>query len=318
MNIGDKVRFVHGREEGIITKLLPNNIVEVEIEEGFKIPIRANEVTLVSTEEKLRFKPAALPEQKRYDSVEILANQGVYMAFVPINDREVAQHLINNTDWDLPFMLSGGSEPHLRGLASGVLRARDTHKVQDLLIKDFEEWGAFTFQAFFFRPAFMVLRETLVKKLKFRSNTFFKSKRKTPILEKESYLFQLDEEPARAMTIEPSKIVESMFQKEEKTIPMSLPSKPSAVVDLHIEKLTSNHTSLDNSQMMEIQMRVFEQQFEAAIANGMDEITFIHGVGNGVLKYEIQRRLSGHRNVKYFEDAQKEKFGYGATRIKIK
>jgi dsDNA-specific endonuclease/ATPase MutS2 len=50
----------------------------------------------------------------------------------------------------------------------------------------------------------------------------------------------------------------------------------------------------------------------------MDEIVFIHGVGNGVLKQEIQKKLAGNKNVAWFQDAQKEKFGYGATRIKIK
>jgi dsDNA-specific endonuclease/ATPase MutS2 len=50
----------------------------------------------------------------------------------------------------------------------------------------------------------------------------------------------------------------------------------------------------------------------------MDEIIFIHGVGNGTLRNELHKRLSGHKNVKYYEDAQKEKFGYGATKVKIK
>ncbi len=39
MNIGDRVRLIHGSEEGIVTKLLPHDTVEVEIEEGFKIPV---------------------------------------------------------------------------------------------------------------------------------------------------------------------------------------------------------------------------------------------------------------------------------------
>jgi dsDNA-specific endonuclease/ATPase MutS2 len=50
----------------------------------------------------------------------------------------------------------------------------------------------------------------------------------------------------------------------------------------------------------------------------MDEITFIHGVGNGVLRDSIHKRLSGNKNVQYYEDVQKDKFGYGATKVKIK
>ena len=70
--------------------------------------------------------------------------------------------------------------------------------------------------------------------------------------------------------------------------------------------------------MIAIQLKTFEQQLEKAIASGMDEITFIHGVGNGVLRTELHRRMSKHKNVKFYEDAQKEKFGYGATKVKIK
>jgi len=35
-------------------------------------------------------------------------------------------------------------------------------------------------------------------------------------------------------------------------------------------------------------------------------------------KEALRRQPSGCHNVKYFEDARKEKFGYGATAVKIK
>ncbi len=50
----------------------------------------------------------------------------------------------------------------------------------------------------------------------------------------------------------------------------------------------------------------------------MDEITFVHGVGSGTLRREIQKRLSGMKSILYFQDAQREKFGYGATLVRLK
>jgi dsDNA-specific endonuclease/ATPase MutS2 len=50
----------------------------------------------------------------------------------------------------------------------------------------------------------------------------------------------------------------------------------------------------------------------------MDEITFIHGVGNGIMRMEIHKRLSKNPQVQFFKDAMKEKFGYGATLVKLK
>jgi hypothetical protein len=334
MNIGDKVRLVHGREEGIITKLLPNNCIEVEIEDGFKIPVQRSEAVLINELEKKVFNTGKVATQTfapqrdlgqartftgNSTAPEILANKGLYMAFVPLNDRELSQHLINNTDWELPFMLSVGTDPHHKGLASGVLKPKTHIKVQDVLVKDFEQWGTFTFQAFFFRLAFMNLKEPLVKKLKFRVTTFFKNIQKAPLLNKDAHLFQLDAEDAvTPVKIEPDKIIEKMFDKQDKLEPLKLPTKPSQSVDLHIEELTNDHSTMSNRQMLELQLTTFERKFEAAVANGMDEIVFIHGVGNGTLRNELHKRLSGHKNVKYYEDAQKEKFGYGATKVKIK
>jgi Domain of unknown function (DUF2027)/Smr domain len=327
MNIGDRVRLMRGREEGIITKILGNGLLEIEIEDGFTIPVQKSDIVVISEMEQKVFNPIAPSRiepqatEKRQNPSEILANRGIYMAFVPVNDRELSQYLINNTDWELPFMLSVGSDPHHKGLAAGTLKAKTTLKVQNILVKDFEEWGTFTFQAFLFRLAFMKLPEPIIKRLKFRVNTFFKNKSKAPLLNQDAHLFQLDSEDSITpvnLNIDPAKIVEQMFEKQAPIPTMTLPTKPALTVDLHIETLTQDAWAMSNSEIITLQMSTFERQFEAAIANGMDEIIFIHGVGNGVLRDNIHKRLSGNKNVQYFEDAQKEKFGYGATKVKIK
>lgn len=327
MNIGDRVRLMRGREEGVVTKILANGLLEIEIEDGFTIPVKTSDVVIIHEMEQKVFNPAPAarfePQQnidRRLPTNEILANRGVYMAFVPVNDRELSQHLINNTDWDIPFMLSVGSDPHHKGLAAGVLKPKTSIKVQNVLVKDFEDWGTFVFQAFYFRLAFMKLPDPIMKRLKFRVNTFFKNKSKAPILNQDAHLFQLDAEDSVnpvSFKIDPEKIIEQMFEKQAPE-PLVLPTKPSLSIDLHIEVLTKDSWAMTNAEMLTLQMGTFERQFEAAIANGMDEITFIHGVGNGVLRDAIHKRLSGNKNVQYFEDAQKEKFGYGATKIKIK
>jgi hypothetical protein len=317
MNIGDRVRLLRGREEGIITKILPNDLFEIEIEEGFKIPVQRRELALVSPEEALRFKsPAAQAgvEPQRSRTTEIVADQGVYLAFVPLNDRELAQYLVNNTDWDLPFSLSAGTEPHLRGLAAGVLKARSSQKIQDLAVKEFESWGAFTLQALYHRAAFLARRAPLERTIRLRAQTFFKNKQRLPVLGKEGHLIQLDD--AQSARLEPTQLRERMM---ESTSPSPPPvPKPAEIFDLHIEKIAKEIRPLDDRTALAMQLSMFDAQLERAIAHGLDSITFIHGVGNGTLRQEIHRRLSKHPNVQFFEDAQKEKFGYGATRVKIK
>ena len=75
---------------------------------------------------------------------------------------------------------------------------------------------------------------------------------------------------------------------------------------------------MSNAEKIQLQLNTFEQQLNYAIASGMDEITFIHGVGNGVLRKEIHKILSQNNNLKFFQDTQKSNFGYGATLVKIK
>ena len=55
-----------------------------------------------------------------------------------------------------------------------------------------------------------------------------------------------------------------------------------------------------------------------ALAANMHEIVFIHGTGNGVLRQEIHKLLSRNKLIRFYEDARKEKFGYGATLVRLK
>ncbi len=323
MNIGDKVRLIHSKEEGIITRFLKNDVVEVEIEEGFKLPVLRRELAVVSKSEDKAFKPQtnAIEPQIEKRKNDVKADKGIFLAFLPLNDKVVSLHIINNTDWDLPFSLTTGSDKTHRGIIGGFLKARSVQSSPtDLALKDFDEWGSFTFQSFYHTLGFFVERPIFIKKLRLRATTFFNQKKIAPLLQKETYLFQLDAEdlPETPLTINVNELKEKMFaSKTEEIYPKSF-VKPSPTVDLHIEQLSKNALSMDNAQMLDLQLRTFETKFENAIASGMDEIVFIHGVGNGVLKEQIQRKLAGHKNVAWFQDAQKEKFGYGATRIKIK
>ncbi|AFK05341.1 Smr protein/MutS2 [Emticicia oligotrophica DSM 17448] len=322
MNIGDKVRLIHSKEEGIVTKFLKNDVVEVEIEEGFKLPVLRKELAIVSKTEDKIFKPQqkvteVIAPQKNIGNLA-KADKGIFLAFLPKNEKILTLHLINNTDWDLPYSLTSGSEKNHRGLLGGYLTARSFQKSPiDLDLKDFDNWGNLTFQAFYYNFSYFSEKTPFSKKLRLRANTFFSHKKMAPILQKECFLFQLDAEEA-PLVINPSELKEKMFESRTDEILPKVIEKPASTIDLHIEELTSNSNNMSNAQILELQLRTFELKFESAIASGMDEIIFIHGVGNGVLRQEIQKRLAGHKNVAWFQDAQKEKFGYGATRVKIK
>jgi hypothetical protein len=327
MNIGDKVRLVHGKEEGVVYRFLPGNVVEIEIEDGFRIPVLRNEVVLISPVEQERLlkeekagRVAPTPVSGRAKGP--FSEKGIYLAFQPVNDREVSLHLINNSDWILPFVAYQDREDKQLGLASGVLEPRTSRKLTDLLMKDFEQWPTFDIQALYFREGSGAINLPFQKRLKCRAQSFYKRKQKAPVLDKEGYVYQLDEEGHVTPTAESTGISAAALRERmlsPQGVATELPiARPASVVDLHLEKLTTTPGKLSNADKLSLQINTFEQQLEQAIASGLDEITFIHGAGNGVLRTELHRRLSKNQHVQFFKDAQKEKFGYGATQVKIR
>lgn len=89
---------------------------------------------------------------------------------------------------------------------------------------------------------------------------------------------------------------------------------PPLKVDLHIECLYDDPSTLNNAEKIIIQLDAFESNLSAAIAGGMLEITFVHGIGAGVLRDEIRKRLKNNKHINKFGDAQNDR---GATLVKI-
>ena len=88
-------------------------------------------------------------------------------------------------------------------------------------------------------------------------------------------------------------------------------------VDLHIEKLVPNKRGLSNYDILNIQMETAKRQLNFAMQNRMPKVVFIHGVGEGVLKAELDFLLGRYDNVT-FQDANFQKYGLGATEVYFK
>lgn len=88
-------------------------------------------------------------------------------------------------------------------------------------------------------------------------------------------------------------------------------------VDLHIDKLIKNTKGLSNFDMLNIQMDTVKRQVEFAISKRMPKLVLIHGVGEGVLKSEIDFFLSRYDQIR-FHEADFKKYGFGATEVYIK
>ena len=85
-------------------------------------------------------------------------------------------------------------------------------------------------------------------------------------------------------------------------------------IDLHIEKLVPNKRGLSNYDILTIQTDVVKRQMDFALKNRIPRIVFIHGVGEGVLKAELDFLLGRYDNIK-FQEANYQKYGMGATEV---
>ena len=70
-------------------------------------------------------------------------------------------------------------------------------------------------------------------------------------------------------------------------------------VDLHIELLIPNHHSMDNSEIIQIQLRECNKMIEKALNSSVTKLEIIHGIGHGVLKDEVHTILRSY-NLRYY------------------
>lgn len=317
MNVGDRVRLMSGREEGIITRILDNNIVEVAIDNDFTIPVARREVVVIAADEAKYLKTEEedfKPITKREPVVPALATQGVYLALVHQSEELLAVTVINNSDYDLLFTAGEERDNKYRGLQNDKLAPKATRVIAHYHLKDFEKWPGLLIQFIQHRNGSPTLFEPVVKRVQFRANSFYKSKKMAPVINKEAYLFHIDQKP---VTVDTDKIKEQLAEATEQHANFKIQA-PEHEVDLHIEKLVEDHTFMSNTAILKTQLDKFQDALDRALATNMHEIVFIHGAGNGVLRKEIQKVLSRTPGIKYFEDAKKEKFGYGATLVRLK
>ena len=408
MNVGDRVRLLTGTEEGIVTRLLDSELVEVAIDNDFTIPVLRREVVVVAQEEGNNFdrtapdyrvgqvpgknanaskkdnskraaQPAGPPKPAQPSLQEALAAvassgagmaksggstlaagagkqpaaaKGLFLALVHQSPELLGITLINNTEADVLFTYGEetSARPY-RALAADKLGPKASTKPLSFLhMKDFETWPAVVFQLLPTRLNGDAAYELLTKRQAFKASTFYGSQRPAPVIGKDAYLFQLDEKAAAA--IAPEKLAEEApapspaapakpagvdIAALKAQLSGDAPARPAAVVaaatpaptapvvapphefDLHLEALRpDSKEELSNTAILRLQLDAFEDALSRALATNMHEIVFIHGMGNGVLRKEIHRQLSRNKDIKFFEDARKEKFGFGATLVRLK
>ncbi len=128
------------------------------------------------------------------------------------------------------------------------------------------------------------------------------------ILDNSIRSFNTDEVLKQKQTKKSNHIVKPRVDKRE---------IPAPEFDLHIEKLVKNFRLMSNYEILTLQAETAKRHIEFAIRNRIPKIIFIHGVGEGILKSELDFLLGRYDNV-VFQDGNYQKYGQGATEVFIR
>lgn len=113
---------------------------------------------------------------------------------------------------------------------------------------------------------------------------------------------------------------EDVFPKKNNNAPKFRSDSTERAVpefDLHIEKLVKSKGGMTNYDILTLQSDTAKRHIEFAIKNRIPKIVFIHGVGEGVLKAELDFMFGRYDNIS-FQDANYQKYGLGATEVYFK
>lgn len=339
---------------GIVTKIIDSRMVMVEVEDGFELPTLISELVLDvrsqpsrqqqavdAVQQEIKEREAMQREQEeeaRHGGLRRFAKEaekeGVYLAFVPHEQQWLLTGaldvmLINHTSYEMLYTFTIKEENQFVNVDYGQMEKYEKVVVETISREDLEYWCNGLVQALFTKESSDVALLPLNAPFSLRTNRFFKegSYLMSGILGEKAVMVCLSElvalkgGDADLMKIAKegvgSQAPKKDLIKQEAPIDRYRTAPGEATVDLHIGELVENIAGLSSHDMFQIQMDCFRKMLESAIAADYTKVTFIHGVGNGVLKNAIIEELKKYKNTEN-RMASIAKFGVGAIDVVIK
>jgi hypothetical protein len=279
--------------------------------------------------------PLRVPVSAVQSSYSIMRSMGIQLAFDPIHkdDGSLEKYLIyvlNDTRMDVVYNFALFLGGKLAFEHSSRLQGMNYERIGEMWFDDLNESPAIEMECW------RILTDgggkKLHKELKIKAKTFFTKVLTAPMLDRPVHHFRIFEKHELESGEEPSQNEEDLkayternAQPQAKTQSPQRDSKHevkqlaefSAELDLHVEKLVPEHRRLNHADILNLQIRRFEQYLDQAVRLGMERVFIVHGVGEGKLKNAIATILLQHPYVKTFKNEYHPRYGYGATEIEF-
>lgn len=353
---GDTVRFLNAVGGGVVARIdEQKNMVYVEDEDGFEIPVLERECVVVpkvnattnfpvrdfssksTSQEAPAAEPAKPSAKEAPQPVEVYETADgdqlkALLAIVPVDIKNLQNSsydclLINDSNYFLFYNIIIGNESQRRSAASGILEPNIQEDLFNINNEQLNEWENLQVQLVAFKqnkryevqPA--IDRQFHISPLKFyKLHTYSENE----YFDEPSWLIDLVEKaPARMPEFSAEEIKKAILEKDKYETPKSIRNKVSLnpailEVDLHINELVDTTAGMNNADMLQLQLDKFHSVIDENKNKKGQKIVFIHGKGEGVLRNEILRLLKNRYKSYYFQDASFKEYGFGATMVVIK
>jgi hypothetical protein len=349
---GDQVKFLNDVGGGIIQSV-DNKIAQVLMDDGFEVPVLVSELILVKKASEGSFieKNEVITESDRDEEYSSVEEEGadnrhpfhektefeppketgqnpafsVYYAIVPTKESNSEQfdfYLINDSEFHLSFNLMLKEEEFFRSLKTGSLEAETKIYVRSFIRQEINAFPEMKFQCLFLRKGLFQSWSPVNRNIVpdpqdlfamdgFSENDFF---------EENAYIGNIFEKPKwpEQCIVDKDRVSITLKEKGDLATPAQTdrPKDPEIEeVDLHIHELVEDHSGMSNSEIIQIQLARFTTALEGAMRGKVKKIVFIHGVGNGKLKFELRRELDKNYPRLKYQDASFKEYGFGATMV---
>jgi hypothetical protein len=238
-------------------------------------------------------------------------------------------YLVSDCAYRMLYTFSIVKDNFVHGRKAGIVEEDTQVLITSFTTAELKQIQSFKINCVFYKKGDYLPHEPLIYEYKvdtlsmvdpanWKENDYFEEDGITVNITEMSLLYEIE----RLVTETEDKFI---IQKKRKDTPKQSPNKPIRVVntdaeevDLHIEQLVDNHEGLGATEILDIQMSKFTIALEGAIRSKTKNIIFIHGVGNGKLKFEIRKTLDSKYPKLRYQDASFMEYGYGATMVMVK
>lgn len=345
LKIGDKVRFLNSTGGGIVRRFVSKDLVAVEEEDGFDTPVLIKECVVVEPITGAKNTNSASPSIRQNESSKTTSSpvkvvetkdgdlMNVALAFLPSDEKNLQHcdyetYLVNDSNYYIQFN-------YLSKVGRNwILRKTDTIEPnQQAFIEEFSKQQLNDLE----RICIQIIAHKKNKPFEFKSPVsveikidtvkFYKlhSFQENDFFEDNALIFDVikNDQAVHSLVVKPEEIKQAMQSKGDFQALTKLNTKQKSdtgilEIDLHIAELLDNTTGLSNADIIQIQLKKFNEVMGENLRNKGKKIVFIHGKGEGVLRKAVLDELRLKYKQCTYQDASFREYGFGATMVTIK